>query len=226
MKIDKTDAPAGVSNQDILERDILLLDAFYYDHGYVEVKIDTPKLEAATDGPFIDIRIHINEGARYRIGKLTIDEVDANGKPVTPLGGKKLRDRVSARDGDWFSRATLVKDLQGVRTLYRDAGYASVETLPETNLDPSRGIVDVVIPVHRGPLVYIDKIVVVGNESVPTAKVKNETKIAPGQLFNETKLEEAKKRLLAMGPFSRVEVSTEAKPDATHWTVTFELKEK
>jgi outer membrane protein insertion porin family len=172
MKIDKSDATAGASNGDILERDTLLLNGFYYDHGYVAVNIDTPKLEAATDGPFIDIRIHIDEGARYRIGKLTIDEVDANGNRVAPFGGKKLRDRISARDGDWFSRAMLVRDLGSIRHLYRDAGFAAVEAEPETNLDPAHALVDVVIPVRRGPLVYIDRIVVVGNQSVPSATVK------------------------------------------------------
>jgi outer membrane protein insertion porin family len=229
MKVDKSDAPdlEGVSNADVLERDILWLNAAYYDRGYIEVKIDPPDLKEATDGPYIDIHIRIHEGARFRIGTLTVVERDDKGREVKPIGApRRLRDRVRLQTGDFFSRAVLIDDITAVRTLYRDAGYADVEADPETTIDKANATVDVEIPVKRNALTYVDRVVVVGNTRTPTATISKEIEIAAGALFNETKLVRSKKRLQALGLFRDVAVSTAAKPSKTRWTVTFEVMEK
>ena len=50
--------------------------------------------------------------------------------------GARCAQMIHAQSGDYFNRAELIKDLQAVRTLYRDAGFANVEAEPETELDP------------------------------------------------------------------------------------------
>src|SRR5205085_11482090 len=103
--------------------------------------------------PLIDIRIRIEEGQRNRIRKLTIAERDAAGKEVEPLGGRaKLRGRITLGDGEVFARDVIVRDLSTIRTLYRDAGYANVDTNPEMTLDPAKAIVDIDIPIIRNAL--------------------------------------------------------------------------
>jgi outer membrane protein insertion porin family len=119
-----------------------------------------------------------------------------------------------------------VNDIGRVRTIYRDAGYGDVEADPETTLDRPHGLVDIHIPVKRGPLVTIDRVVVVGNHKVASDLILRAVQIPNGQLFGETKLEEARSRVLLMGAFERVDISTEAKPSASRWTVSFEVEEK
>ena len=57
------DADAGPYDPEILEHDLLMLAALYYDHGYVNVKIGEPVVVAADDGAAV-IRIPIHEGPR------------------------------------------------------------------------------------------------------------------------------------------------------------------
>ncbi len=73
-----------------------------------------------------------------------------------------------------------------MRTLYRDAGYANVEAEPETELDPVHEQVDIIVPIKRGPPVYIERIEIKGNTKTRDKVIRREMEIEEGQLFSET----------------------------------------
>jgi len=142
----------GAFRQDAFERDVLMINALYYDRGYLSVQVAAPRVNLTPDRTGIEVTITLNEGPQYKIRRLRIFERDENGKEVEPIGGRRrLREMLHARSGDVFKRAELAKDLQDIRTLYRDAGFANVEADPETQLDPQNKLVDVVVPIRRGP---------------------------------------------------------------------------
>jgi outer membrane protein insertion porin family len=200
----------GPYKQDLFERDVLMLNALYYDKGYMSVQIGTPRVMLTPDREGIEITIVIHEGPRYKIRQLKVFERDADGKEIEPLGGRRaLRQMVRAHSGDYFNRAELVKDLQAIKTLYRDKGYANVEAEPETELDPVHKEVDIVIPIKRNQLVSVERIQIKGNTKTRDKVLRREMEIEEGQLFSETKLEDSKRRVMALGYFERVDVSTQ-----------------
>ncbi len=145
-----------------------MLSALYYDKGYLGVQIATPRVMLTPDREGIDITIVIHEGPRYKIRQLRVYERDNEGHEIEPIGGRRaLRELIRGHSGDYFNRAELIKDLQNVRTLYRDAGFANVEAEPETELDPVHEQVDIVVPIRRGPTVHIERIEVKGNIEDP-----------------------------------------------------------
>ena len=90
------------------DEDITRLQALYYDRGFLQMQTGTPRIELTSDRRFIDITIPVTEGPRYRIGRLDIREVDADGEEIDPLGGRRqLRELVAANPGDWFNRTQL-----------------------------------------------------------------------------------------------------------------------
>ncbi len=217
----------GPYKQDIFERDVLLLNALYYDKGYMSVQIGTPRVMLTPDREGIEIALTIHEGPRFKIRKLRVYERDADGREVEPLGGRRaLRQLIRAHSGDYFNRAELVKDLTSVRTLYRDAGYANVEAEPETELDPVKQEVDIVIPIRRGPLVHVERIEVKGNTKTRDKVLRREMEIEEGQLFSETKLEQSKRRVTALGYFERADVSTEQGSAPDKININFEVTER
>ena len=217
----------GPYRQDVFERDVLLLNALYYDKGYMNVQIGTPRVMLTPDREGIEIALLIHEGPRFKIRQLKIYERDIDGKEIEPLGGRKqLRQLVKAKSGDYFNRAELVKDLQAVRTLYRDAGHANVEAEPETELDPVNRQVDIIIPIRRGPLVHVERIEVKGNTKTRDKVLRREMEIEEGQLFSETKLEDSKRRIIALGYFERVDVSTEQGSSNETININFEVTER
>jgi len=217
----------GPYRQDVFERDVLMLSALYYDKGYLSVQIGTPRVMLTPDREGIDISLTIHEGPRYKIRQLRIYERDNEGKEVEPLGGRRaLRLMIREQQGDFFNRAEVVKELGAVRTLYRDAGYATVEAEPETELDPIHEQVDIVVPIRRGPLVHIERIEVKGNTKTRDKVIRRECIIEEGQLFSETGMDQSKRRIQALGYFERVDVSTEQGSSPDKIIVNIEVTEK
>ncbi|MBP9113771.1 MAG: outer membrane protein assembly factor BamA, partial [Polyangiaceae bacterium] len=217
----------GTFRQDVFERDVLILSSLYYDRGYLNVQIGTPRVMLTPDREGVELTVLINEGPRYKVRQLKIFEEDENGKEVDPIGGRRaLRQLVRAHSGDFFSRGEVVADLQAVRTLYRDAGYYFAETDIIPNLNPATAEVDLVVPIHRGVLTKVERIEVKGNTKTRDRVFRREMEIFEGDYFSETKLETSKRRITALGYFERVDVSTEVGSTPDKVVIYFEVGER
>ena len=217
----------GPFRQDAFERDVLVLSSHYYDKGFLSVRVAAPRVMLTPDRSGIDIVLTIDEGPRYRIRRLSVLEVDEDGREVDPIGGRRnLREMIEARPGDYFNRAELVKDLGSIQTMYRDHGYANVDAPPQTQLYPDQKKVDVVVRVRRGALVHFGRIEVRGNTKTRDKVIRREMEIAEGELFSETKLENSRRRIAMLGYFERIDVSTEQTKDAGVIDVNVEVTEK
>lgn len=217
----------GPFRQDAFERDIAVISALYYDRGFLTVSIHTPRVMLTPDKSGIEISITIDEGPRYRIRQLRVYERGPSGQEVEPIGGRKaLRAKVRAGPGDYFNRAELLDDLQSVRTLYRDHGYANVEANPQTRLDQERHEVDIVVPIVRGPKVYFERIEIRGNSKTRDKVLRREMEVAEGDLFHETNLERSRRRITALGFFERVDISTEEGSAPDKVQVNIEVTER
>ncbi len=217
----------GPFRQDAFERDVAMLSAIYYDRGYLQVSVATPRIELTPDRAGIEVSITIDEGPRFRIRQLRVYEKGANGREVEPLEGRRnLRMMVRAESGDYFNRAALLEDLERIRALYRNAGYAHVEANPETRVDAESREVDVIVPIVRGPLVHFERIEFRGNTKTRDKVLRRELEISEGEVYSESNLEESKRRITALGYFERVDVSTEPGSAPDRMNVYFEVAER
>jgi len=217
----------GPFRQDAFERDVAVISALYYDRGFLTVSIGTPRIMLTPDRSGIEVSITIDEGPRYRIRQLRVYERGAEGREVEPIDGRRnLRMMVRAKSGDWFNRAALLEDLQAVRTLYRDHGFANVDATPQTHVDEENHEVDVVIPVERGPLVRFERIEMRGNTKTRDKVIRREMEVDEGQPFHETNLEKSRRRVTALGYFERVDVSTEQGSAPDKMNVYVEVSER
>lgn len=217
----------GPFRQDAFERDIAVINAMYYDRGFLAVQIHTPRVMLTPDRTGIVVSVTINEGPRFKVRQLRIYERGPDGREVAPLEGrKKLRSMIDAQPGDYFNRAELLEDLGAVRTLYRDHGYANVAANPETKLVSETNEVDVIVPIERGNLVFFDRIEVHGNTKTRDKVIRRELEIVEGQKFSETLLERSRRRVTALGYFERVDVSTTPSTSQDRLNVEIEVVER
>ena len=114
---------AGNLDNEVLKTDIERLTAFYYDHGYIDVKIDEPVIERKDDGLVVTIKI--DEGNQYNVGTVSIggDQL-ANMEPA--------RARLSLKPGEVFRTSKLREDITALTEVYGDEGYAFVNVTPDT----------------------------------------------------------------------------------------------
>jgi len=209
------------------DEDIDRLRALYYDRGFLTVQVSEPLVELTPDREHIDVTIPIKEGPRFRVGRVRISEIDAEGNEVEPLPGRRaLRSQIHLNPGDWFSRSIIAQDLMDVTTFYRDAGYAKVEMTPNTELNVERNVVHIVVSIQRGPVVHIQRINITGNSKTRDAVLRREAVIVEGDRYSQTAVQDSKQRMMALGYFESVNVSEVDGSTPDRMIVNFEVAEK
>jgi outer membrane protein insertion porin family len=203
------------------------LQVYYYDQGYLAMRTGTPRVELTPDRRYIDISIPIDEGPRFRIGRLAVRETDEEGQPMEPIGGRRaIRSLVSANPGEWFNRTRIAQSLLAITRRYRDEGYAFVDINPQTDLDMERRIVNIAVVIHRGPPVRIERINIRGNTKTRDSVIRREVQLIEGDLYSQTLAELSKNRIQALGYFERVELSEEEGSARDRIVVNIEVAER
>ena len=190
----------GRLDPDVLTNDTALLSAVYYDHGFVDHKIDEPII--LTRGEGLEVVIRIQEGQRYRVGAVKVGG-DLGGTP------KRLLDDVTLTSGQIFRRSRLLNDVTALQQRYADRGYAFVEVSPVTRFDPAGRLVDVTYMIKRGPPVYFDQVKIAGNLKTRDKVIRRELEVTEKGRFSSAKVRESRNALLRTGFFKDVTVSTE-----------------
>jgi outer membrane protein insertion porin family len=213
--------------QDHFDEDITRLQAVYYDRGFLQIHVGTPRIELTADRRYIDITIPLVEGPRFRIGHLRVTELDAAGEEIDPLGGRRqLREMIPADPGDWFNRTALAQALQSITRFYRDQGYAHAEIQPQMELDANGRAVDLTIAIARGPLTTIERINIRGNTKTRDSVIRRELRIAEGDLYSQSQLEASRGAVTALGYFERVDMSESDGSTDDTIVINFEVAER
>jgi len=189
----------GVLDRDILTNDMAILSSHYYDHGYINHKIDEPVVLRQRDG--IEVVIRIEEGDQYRIGKVEI-------------GGELIEDaetllkKVQLTTGQIFRGSRLRGDIATLSELYSDKGFAFAQVEPVTKVNAEEKNVDVALVITRGPPVYFNRVVVAGNTKTRDKVIRRELEVTEQELFSGEKIKKSRNALQRTGYFEDVQLTT------------------
>ena len=191
----------GVLDEDILNADIQSLQAFYFDHGYIQVKIDKPEITISKDGKSIYIDITIHEGERFKIG-----EINFKGDILTTR--KDLFKLLSTKKGKVYRMSILQRDIRKITDFYADKGYAYVDVSPLTSLDEEKRLVYLTLDIRKGKKVYFEQINISGNTKTRDKVIRRELKVGDGDLFSSTALKRGRQKLRTTGYFTEADFTT------------------
>jgi outer membrane protein insertion porin family len=192
---------AGTYKAEAFERDLMMITAYYYDHGYINVSIGRPLIRLSRDRRFMYLTIPIDEGPQFRIG-----EIDFRGDLI---GDKAdYYERLTVEPGQIFNRSRVSQDIQRLTHFYQDQGYAYVNPTPLTDVDLEELTVALTFDIDKGEKVYFERINIRGNDKTRDKVIRREMKIAEGELYSQTALEESQRRINALGFFEAVNIST------------------
>ncbi|MFI5397381.1 MAG: outer membrane protein assembly factor BamA [Candidatus Binatia bacterium] len=207
---------AGNLDNEALKTDIERLTAFYYDHGYIDVKIDEPAVQRTEKG--LNVTIKIDEGDQYKVGT-----VDVGGDLLADM--KKAREKLSLKPGEIFRTSKLREDINSLTEVYGDQGYAFVNVTPDTDVDRAGKTVDVTYKASRGPEVYIDKIDVTGNTKTRDKVIRRELELGEQERFSGSKLRRSQERLRRLGFFEDVNITTRKAESEDRLDLLVDVKE-
>jgi len=210
---------SGTFNQEAFERDLLIISAHYWDRGYASVEIGEPQLRLSRDKRYMYLSIPIEEGPVF-----TIASVEFRGDLIGDA--KDHAAKVGIKAGDTFSRSVIAEDRERLSSFYMDQGYAYANVSPLTKPDVAKNEIALIFEVERGAKAYFERINIRGNSKTRDKVIRREMKISEGELFNNTNLEQSKRRINALGFFETVNVSTKRGSSDEFVEVNVEVSER
>jgi outer membrane protein insertion porin family len=191
---------AGNLNRDVLRTDGERITAFYYDQGYVTVRVDEPQVEREDDGLVVTIKIE--EGEQFHVNTVGLDGENLPADPTFLLAG------LETKAGEVFSAGGVRDDVQQLVTRLSDDGYAFAKVEPATEVNLEDTTVDVRFQVDRGKPVTVDFIEVAGNTKTRDKVIRREMRLQEQELFSGTKLRKSREALQRLGFFRDVNIGT------------------
>jgi outer membrane protein insertion porin family len=214
-----------LSNSDTYDPDRLtydreLLRKFYLSEGYADFRVVSGVAELTPDRDGFLVTFTVEEGERYRFGKVDVDIKlkDLPRENVLPL--------LTVQPGDWYNSEAVEHSIAVLTDALGNRGYAFVEVKPVITRNREERTLDLVLNVQEGPQVYVDRIDISGNVRTLDKVIRREFRLVEGDAFNTNKMQRSKERVKNLGFFKKVEATNSpgTAPDRT--VITVEVEEQ
>lgn len=204
-----TKKAGGVFNKEAFAGDFQMLKSFYADNGYLDANVKDPELSLSPDRRFVYVTVPVDEGPQYRVGRLRAKEVLSRGE-------KALYDEAVLAEsidpvlkvGDIASMGKIQTIIQDIEKRYKDAGYAYVNVIPDGRQDRENLKLYMTLEVGKGPLVYVERINISGNDKTADKVIRRELALREGDLYSESGKEASQFAVMRLGYFNEANIST------------------
>ncbi|HEV2401388.1 MAG TPA: outer membrane protein assembly factor BamA [Candidatus Sulfotelmatobacter sp.] len=195
-----------------LEEDTERVRAEYQNRGYFKANVGDPKTQIhdtghkgshipliqSGPGKAVDITMPIEEGERYRLGKITFK----NNKFISNTAA--LRSMFPLRDGDIFSREKIAKGLENLRKAYGEYGFINYTGVPQTTFDDDKKLANLEIDIDEGKQFYVRRIEFQGNTTTRDKVIRRELALEEGGIYNSRLWELSLMRLNQLSYFDQL----------------------
>jgi len=187
------------------------LRRFYLSKGYADFRVVSAIAELTPDQQAFVITFTIEEGDRYRFGKIDVQS------QIRDLDPKQISEAVQTEEGDWYNADLVDRTVDRLTDAAGSLGYAFVDIRPRTRRDREARIVDLTYDVQEGPKVFVERIEIKGNVRTLDKVIRREFRLVEGDAFNTAKLRRSRQRIRNLGFFETSEVTNSpgSTPDKT-----------
>ena len=194
----------GTFKEASFEADLTRIQAYYYDIGYVDIKVSAPQVRLSRDKKYLFVTIGVDEGDQH-----FIDDVDIQGDPEDFIRPKdELMKMVSLKKDDVFSYGKMREDITKIKELYQDDGYAYANISPIPRIDKTTNRVRLIYDIQKGQKVYFGRIEMSGNSKTRDKVIRRELVFSEGDLYSSTAIKRSRARVQRLGFFETVDITT------------------
>ena len=199
------------------EEDAERIEGHYRNKGYIFAQVGQPEvtyLARSPDGKTqgVELRIHVSEGKRYRVGDVTFD-----GNTVVTAAG--LEQLLKLKPGEFYNEEEVRDGILQAREVYGAYGYYEFSAFPDLqareeapngtgtdapetsarrDADP---IVDVTMRIQEGTQYFVNRITFVGNLTTHDEVIRREMRLVENGVFDSEALKYTVRRLNQLGYF-------------------------
>jgi outer membrane protein insertion porin family len=180
-----------------------LLRRFYLRQGFADVQITGSSGELTPDRSAFFVTFTIDEGKRYRIGKVEI----INEIPRLSMEG--LRREIEIADGDWYDGDAVERGSTAVADALQARGESFVEVQARITRNPETATIDLAYIVREGARAFVERIDISGNSRTEDRVIRREFRLAEGDPMNARQIRRSRDRLRSLGYFSDVQITNQ-----------------
>ncbi len=212
---------SGVLKEEMLDRDVAAIEAYYANKGFIDVKVGQPKVEFKKDG--IYITFYVIEGERYKIGNIKF-----KGDLIVPKEDllKIIKINDLKKKNKYFDRSVLRKDTENLRKFYADYGYAFAEVSVDLSRNLEKRVVDIEFNISKRDVVYINRVLIEGNKKTRENVIRRYLAISDGDRFSAKNIDFSKQMLTKLDYFEEVNIETIPASKPNEMDLKVKLKEK
>jgi len=179
-----------------------LLRRFYLRQGYADVNVTASSAELSPDRTGFFVTYVIEEGRRYRLGKVEVTSALRNVRP------EQLRGEVNIAPGEWYDGEAVERISEALSDRANALGAPFVEVTPRIVRNTAAGTVDITFEAKEGSRLYVERIDVTGNVRTQDRVIRREFRIAEGDAFNAALVRRSRQRIRDLGYFSDATINT------------------
>jgi outer membrane protein insertion porin family len=229
----------GTFQEAKFEEDAEKVETYYREKGYIQARIGQPEIKTLEDSKskntrWVELRIPVTEGERYRVGDVTYE-----GNTIVKSDG--LSSLMKLKKGDWYSDKHVKKFFEKAREVYGGGGYMEFTGYPDYQFQdaaegpvagPAESTVNITMRMQEGAQYFVNRITFTGNTTTRDNVIRRELRLVEGAPFNTEALKYSIRRLNQLGYFQNLEGNqNDVKVDKTAGTknevdVTLKLQEQ
>lgn len=171
-----------------LQASIQALTDFYFDHGYLMMKVDSQQVTITPDRQHVYIAVHVTEGPQFKYSGYSI-----TGNTILPKS--ELEKFVTIKKGNIFSRSEVIRSDQAIATRLGDEGYAFAQVNVKPNVDAIHRLVFLELNVVPGKKYYVRYINFHGNDGTSNIALRHSMTQMEGGLYSASKVQQSLQNL-------------------------------
>jgi outer membrane protein insertion porin family len=180
---------------DRLAADQQKLRAFYLTQGYADFRVVSALAELTPDRKDFVITYVVEEGPRYKFGKITAES------DLRDLNAAKINSLVRLKEGTWFNAKAVEDTVTGLNEIAGNLGYAFADISPNYDRDSEHKLMNIAFHANETPRVYVEHINIQGNTVTRDKVVRREFRLNEGDAFNALKVKRSQDRIQSLGFF-------------------------
>lgn len=194
--------PGELYTESVVGSDVASIVEAYHRRGYTQVKV-TP---VAVPGPSqtspvpIDVRFEVAEGPPTIVASVTID-----GAKSVPEAD--LRAGIGSQVNHAYYQPQVSLDREAVLLVLLNRGYQSAAVDVKVAFSEDHARADITFTVSEGAQVFVDHVLIVGNERTSTETIRREVTLKPMAPLSYQEVSESQRRVSALGLFRRVRIT-------------------
>ena len=216
-----------------LKEDVERVKLYYRLEGWLDIQhgdnVFLEDVEFSEDKTLVRIKIHIDEGERYKIRNVRF-EFDPASRKLFPEG--EMTEWLVSKPGDPYTENNANRDVARIREKYGERAYIQAEINHNEIVALDKKELDLVYSVKENDKIYVGRIIFEGNSKTREDVLRREftrTGFLPGEEYNNSNLQRAiqrvKDRQLIDAQGTGLSVRTQETDDPQTRDVIMEVKE-